>query len=363
MPSMSTALERLTEKLARLATHYDVLGAWPEESLGHLTAAGAWGWMVPSAYGGTPLDPASQILAYEAVASGCLATLLILTQRDGACELISSSDNEAQKRDLLPRLARNEVMTSVGISQLTTSHQGGRPALLAKPDGKGYRLHGHMPWVTSAAKCDFIVSGAALPDGKQILAVLPTDLPGLQVDAPMKLMALEGTLTSEVHCRDVPLDPSLVLAGPTGNALRRRSTVKSLVVAAAGLGLAGAMVRLIASHAQQTTGDLRHLADEAAARYSAMRDRVHKSADKLNQPDAEVPQTEVRVAVNDLVLRLAVATMTFSKGSGFIRQRDAQRLAREAMFFLVWSTPDRVRAATLTGFLDRPPPESKSMRV
>jgi hypothetical protein len=31
-----------------------------------------------------------------------------------------------------------------------------------------------------------------------------------------------------------------------------------------------------------------------------------------------------------------------------------QRLAREAMFFLVWSAPDDVRTRTLAGFLDEP---------
>jgi len=360
---MTLPLEHLTQHLARLATHYDIGSEWPIKSLDHLTEAGAWTWIIPEQYGGRQLDPESQILAYEAVAAGCMASLLILTQRDGACELISSSPNEHLKQDLLPRLAAHELMTSVGISQLTTSHQAGKPALIATPDGPNYRLRGFMPWVTSAEKCDFIVTGVALPESaEQILAVVPTDRPGIQIDPPMNLMALGGTLTSEVHCRDVVITPDDILQGPAVRALERRSAVKALVVAAAGVGLAGTMARSIAKQAVKTSGPLRESAEEILGRYEAVRDRLRKNAGRLNQPEAEVPAAELRIAVNDLLMRLAIATLTYAKGSGFIRQRDAQRLVREAMFFLVWSTPEDIRAQTLAGFLDTPEPKSKSMK-
>lgn len=358
---MATPLEQLTDKLERLSTHFDLLGEWPKASLEHLAAAGAWTWIIPKQYGGLGLDPTSQLMAYEAVGAGCMATLLILTQRDGACELIALSDNEPLKNELLPKLARNQLMTSVGISQLTTSNQTGRPALIAEPEGEGFLLKGFMPWVTGAEKCDFVVTGAVTPDGRQILAAVPMDLPGIQVDSPMKLMALESSLTTEVHCRNVALKPEHILVGPSEKALSRRSAVKALVVAASGIGLAQSMTRLIVKRAGETDGTLKEMAEELAARYLAVRERLFKFAEQLNDPEAEVSTTDVRVAVNDLLLRLAIGTLTYAKGSGFIRQRKAQRLVREAMFFLVWSAPDNVRARTLAGFLDKPEPKSKSM--
>ena len=62
---MGTQLRQLSADLARLATHYDISGEWPERSLAHLTEAGAWGWMVPTAFGGTELALMSQLQAYE----------------------------------------------------------------------------------------------------------------------------------------------------------------------------------------------------------------------------------------------------------------------------------------------------------
>ena len=182
--------------------------------------------MVPTAFGGTGLALVPQLQAYEAVAAGCMSSLLILSQRDGACELITSGQNDRVKGELLPRLAANEVMASVGISQITTSHQTGKPALTAEPKGDGYCLRGFMPWVTSAERCDFIVAGAVLPDGRQVLVVVRTDLPGVQIDRAMSLMALESTRTAEVHCRDVIIDASWVVAPPAARALSRTSAVK-----------------------------------------------------------------------------------------------------------------------------------------
>lgn len=358
---MTTPLRQLSHDLARLATHYDVGGEWPERSLAHLTDAGAWGWIIPTAYGGTELALVPQLQAYEAVAAGCMSSLLILSQRDGACELLVSGQNDRLKGELLPKLAANEIMASVGISQITTSHQLGKPALIAEPNGDGYRLRGFMPWVTSAEKCDFIVAGAVLPDGRQVLVVLRTDLPGVQVDRAMSLMALDSTRTAEVHCRDVVIEAAWVLSPPATKALSRTSAVKIWTVVASGIGLAGAMIRLVGGHAKKTKGLLREQAEELVSRYQAVRERVYRCAEQLAGTEEDPSITGVRVAVNDLLVRLAVAALIYAKGSGYIRQRDAQRLVREAMFFLVWSAPEDIRSQTMAGFLDQPLPESKSL--
>jgi hypothetical protein len=84
-------------------------------------------------------------------------------------------------------------------------------------------------------------------------------------------------------------------------------------------------------------------------------------AASLLDPAQDVPKTEMRVGVNDLLVRLAAGLLIYSKGSGLLRQRDAQRLVREAMFFLVWSAPEDVRANTLARLLDRPDPMTRSM--
>src|SRR5256885_14610596 len=71
-----------------------------------------------------------------------------------------------------------------------------------------------MPWVTGAIRADHFLPGAVLEDGRQILAALPRALPGVDVAVPLDLMALEGSLTTEVRCQDVRLGRDWLLAGP-----------------------------------------------------------------------------------------------------------------------------------------------------
>jgi alkylation response protein AidB-like acyl-CoA dehydrogenase len=95
--------------------------------------------------------------------------------------------------------------------------------------------------------------------------------------------------------------------------------------------------------------------DEAVAplteRYHVVREQLFEVADRLDDPEFEVPSVEVRVSVNDLAVRLAVAALILSKGSGFYRDQPVQRQAREAMFFLVWSATPAVRVETLARLL------------
>ena len=83
------------------------------------------------------------------------------------------------------------------------------------------------------------------------------------------------------------------------------------------------------------------------ASYAEIRRRLYDAAETLDDPTAEIPSMEIRVAVNDLLGRLALSLMTLLKGSGYLTSHPVQRLVREAMFFLVWSAPPSVQMGEL----------------
>ena len=84
------------------------------------------------------------------------------------------------------------------------------------------------------------------------------------------------------------IEPEFVLRGPAERVLARRSTVKPLVVATAGIGLAGTMLQLVATHVSRSTGPLNDLADELAARFDAVRERLYRFGHSLNDDGADV---------------------------------------------------------------------------
>src|SRR5262249_4292374 len=159
----------------------DAEPAWPEASWRALCRAGVPGWVVPRIYGGAELAPAELLDGFRRLAGACLTTCFLLSQRDGACRRLRDSDNEALRRELLPPLARGETFATVGLSQLTTSRQHVRPAMVARLEGGRVVLDGVMPWVTGAARADHFVTGAVLDDGRQVVLAVPRVTPGVTV--------------------------------------------------------------------------------------------------------------------------------------------------------------------------------------
>ena len=340
-------LKQLTESLDDWGMEYDLTGHWPEKSVALLADRGAWRWNVPAEFGGDPLQHGELLRAYEALSAGCLSTALLWTQRDGAVELIAASPNEALKRRVLPALARGEMYTTVGIAQLTTSKRGGGHLLKATTDGDGYRLNGMMPWATGAERADAIVTGAVLPDGNQILACVPTDREGIRVDKPDTLLALSASRTSCVHCENYRVEPDDMLQGPAPKVLALRTPVKPLVTSACGIGVAGALHDIIMSMKPGLRSHFEDVVDPLSQRYHAVREKLYSAADRVHDPAYEVPSTEIRVMVNEVVIQMGLTALTLSKGSGFIQGRPVQRHFREALFFLVWSAPASVQLESL----------------
>jgi hypothetical protein len=69
-------------------------------------------------------------------------------------------------------------------------------------------------------------------------------------------------------------------------------------------------------------------------------------AQARGEPDA-VSSSQIRTQANALVLRSTQAYLTARKGTGFLRTDPAQRWARQALFFLVWSCPTPVARAAI----------------
>ena len=81
-------------------------------------------------------------------------------------------------------------------------------------------LDGYSPWVTGADHASTIVTGAVLDDGRQILVALPTDLPGVTIPPPPRLVGLSASHTGEVHLADVRVGREWLLAGPAENVMK-----------------------------------------------------------------------------------------------------------------------------------------------
>jgi alkylation response protein AidB-like acyl-CoA dehydrogenase len=324
------------------ADEVDRSGRWPGEDLELLAETGVLRWAVPKESGGLGLCALEQHLGYERIARASLALALILSQRDSAVGLIEGSESAAAK-ELLPRLTSGETFSTVGIAQLTTSRQVGPPAVRAMRRDEGYQLDGLIPWCTGAAQADVIVAGAVAEDGRQILVLLDPKSPGVKIDEAFRLVALASTQTASIHLQSVRIEQSAVLRGPADKVLIRNNHL-ALGQAFLALGFCRGTLDLIAEHWSDT-------GEKAFKRLEAellsLREQVLQLSEAGVDPDADGAAPLIRGQCNDLALRTAHTAVTLFKGAALLRTHPAQRLAREALFLLVWSCPNPVIDCTV----------------
>jgi hypothetical protein len=90
--------------------------------------------------------------------------------------------------------------------------------------------------------------------------------------------------------------------------------------------------------------ELRATAERLETARRALRADLHRLAREGASAEAAVT---LRARANSLVLRATQTALTASKGTGFLRNHPAQRWARQALFFLVWSCPRPAAEATM----------------
>lgn len=339
-------------KLAESSGPLDAAGAWPAEQFRLLADAGVTGWVIPRRFAGSEVSGPELLAGYVQLAGACLTTTFILTQRNGACQRIAGSANEALKGDLLPPLARGDLFATVGISHLTTSRQHWRqPAVSVEQAAGTLRFDGEVPWVTGAPHADFIVTGGALADGRQVLAAIPTDAPGVEIGPPARLLALGASQTSSVRLSRVSLEERWLIAGPVEQVMKQTAGggAGSVATSALAVGLSNAALEHLLSEAERRP-DLNEIIAPLRQEADELQIAILQSAEDGPANSAAPSAESLRARANSLALRSTQALLAASKGAGFVSGHFAERAVREAMFFLVWSCPQPVVTAALRDF-------------
>lgn len=353
----SPELAALCGRLAEMSMDLDRNPRWPAEQLRLCGDAGVYGWFIDPHWGGQGWSEEQIARGYHALASACLTTTFIITQRTGACKRIAGCENDELKERLLPPLARGETFATVGISHLTTSRQHlHKPVLAAEAIPGGFRFNGMSPWVTGGAAADVIVLAATLindaDNDRQLLMAVPRDLPGIAVPDPLPLVGVAASATGPVHLTDVEVRDEWVIAGPVRHVMATGvgGGTGSHETSTLAIGLAKAAINFLADEATRRA-DLQQpmtaLADEHAELFDELLAVIRGNSRSTKE--------SLRQRANSLALRATQASLAAAKGTGYVVGHPAGRWCREALFFLVWSCPQPVAQANmceLAGILD-----------
>ncbi|MFI5454067.1 MAG: acyl-CoA dehydrogenase [Isosphaerales bacterium] len=341
-------IARLTAQLADEDARADDGDEWPKGLWSLLERGGATRWSLPKEFGGESCPRPLLVERYARLAGGSLTAVFILSQHDAAVRRLMAAPANAAAARWLHAIGAGCAFTTVGISHLTTSRRlGPRAITVVELARGGYQLDGTIPWVTAACRADLFVTGAALDDGRQMLIALPADRRGVVVSPPFPLAALQASCTSQVVLEAVQVDDSDLLAGPALDIMSQPGAVGTagLETSALALGQARAALAALVEMAPERS-ELAEPLEVLCENWKLLWGQLMAQA--RGEADAVSP-TEIRTQANALVLRSTQAFLTARKGTGFLRTEPAQRWARQALFFLVWSCPAPVAQAAIRG--------------
>jgi len=332
MPDDSVLTDRARELGARVfapaAMQVEAAHRVPPEHLDLLAAEGFYGLAGPREAGGldVPFPAACRII--EILAGACLSTTFVWMQHHGVVRAVAGTDNAALRQRMLGPLCRGERRAGVALAGLLP----GPPRLRARATEGGYVLDGTSPWVTGWDYLDTLHVAARQDDGTIVWAVLDAPEPLSITPEPLAMVAVMASSTVQLRFAGHPVPQDRVTGTLPLDQWRSRDATALRANGSLALGLTARCCELIGP------GPL----DEQLARCRTALD----TADPDAMPGA-------RAAACELALR-ATAALVVTQGSGAIlADHDAQRLAREALFLLVFGSRPPIREA-LAGLLTRP---------
>ena len=326
---------------------------FPRELWDDLAEAGFHGVGIPEEYGGQGGTIFTQaILARELTRNlGGLIALWLAPAVGGTLTLLAAASEE-QKRELLPRMARGELVFAIGI----TEPGGGTDILNALKtksrliDGQ-WRISGQKMWSTGAGAADYlaVLARNVRDDGTEAgvnLILVPGDSPGLTTRAIPKL-GVRSLCSYEVWLDDVVV-PEANLVGPRGKGWKGMvaglNSDKTLLSACA-TGILDAVLEDALRYCGEreafgkTIGHFQvlqhHIADIASWRHASELVSYHAAwLMASGKPDPSVA-TMAKLITTEYAVQAADLGIQLLGGMGYSAETDMQRYWRDARLWRI----------------------------
>jgi alkylation response protein AidB-like acyl-CoA dehydrogenase len=199
----------------------------PDDVIQGLKDLGALGMKIPKEYGGLGLTQVyyNRALSLAGTWHASISTLLSAHQSIGLPEPLKTFGSEKQKREWLPKVAKDHISAFL----LTEPDVGSDPARMSATavpteDGSGYVINGTKLWATNGVIADVVVVMAVVPKrenakGGITAFICPMDTDGITVTHRNQFMGLRGIENSVTEFKDVFIPKENVIAGE-GRGLR-----------------------------------------------------------------------------------------------------------------------------------------------
>jgi alkylation response protein AidB-like acyl-CoA dehydrogenase len=315
------------EVLFPSAMNVDAADRIPAGHLDALASAGLYGLAGPRSAGGWDADMATFCDVIEIMSGGCLATAFVWLQHHSAVRALASSDNSRLRDRWLEPLCEGAQRAGIALG----GARPGPPLLRARAVPGGYALDGSAPWVTGWDMIDVVHTLARDDSGNIVAALLPAQASASLAADRLDLVAVNASRTVELRFADHFVPAELVsLVIPHSEWAARD---------AGGLRANGSLSLGVASRCCQLVGQLA----DCAAMAAELRAGLTSRRAALDAADAGA-MPAARAAASAQALQAAVALVAAAGSQSILVGEHPQRLAREALFLLVFGSRPEIKA-------------------
>lgn len=354
--------ERLVPAENDVEEHDDVPAAIVDE----MKEMGLFGLSIPEEFGGIGLSMAQEVrVAYEFGQTSLAFRSVFGTNVGIGSQGILMDGTEAQKRDLLPRVASGDLIMSFA---LTEPDAGSDPAALktrAVLDGDTYVLDGVKRFITNAPRAGaFTLMARTGGEGAGGISafIVPADTPGLSLGKPDKKMGQRGTKTCDVVLQGARVPAANIIGGEAGKGFKTAMKVLDrgrLHVAALSCGMAQRILDEAVAYARerkqfgQRIGDFQlvqaMLADSQAELYAGwamVQDCAARyDAKPAGKRDADVSMRAscAKLFCTEMVGRVADRGVQVHGGAGYINEYKVERFYRDVRLLRLYEGTTQIQ--------------------
>jgi alkylation response protein AidB-like acyl-CoA dehydrogenase len=335
-----------------LARELDKNASHSREAFRKLCELGVTALAVPEEYGGSGVDILSAIVVIEELAKRgtSLAGPFIHCAFYGALNILENG-NEAQKRELLPRLARGEILFAYGLSEPDVGGDLASATVTAtlSPDGKSVVINGTKRWVTGARIADYIytlVRSGPKTDRYRNLSLLlvPTSAPGLSI-VDIDHIGLRYAETTDVIFDDVAVPAENIVGGADAwnkgwpMLVGRGLDIERLEITATAFGITAAAVEDAWQYSQEREQfgrricahqAVRNMLVDARTKLEACRHMLYHAAWLATEGrDCSVESSMAKLFVGDTAVDIVLTCQRVMGAYGCAREYDMERYVRD----------------------------------
>jgi len=309
--------------------------------------AGELGWtavIVPEAYGGLGLGQVEMAVLMEEMGAALLCAPFFSTVCLAANALVAGG-SEAQKRELLARIAAGEVTATVAWTEANGRWDAEAVAAVARREGAGFVLSGRKAFVVDGHSADLLLvaarrEGTSGEDGVSLFT-LPGDAAGLERRAV-------GTMDRTRRLAEVALDgvraPASALLGEEGRGwpiLRKTLSLAAVALAAEQTGGAQRCLDMAVDYAKQRVQfgrpigsfqAIKHKCANMLVQVESARSASYFAACTAAEDGEDLPLAAslAKAYCSDAYFRCAAENVQIHGGIGFTWEHDAHLYLKRA---------------------------------